>query len=235
MCYAQSANPTEGYGFVMAADYFDGLQPTGSIRDAVTSFLTAAGKAHTLAHTRAVVGQARLLAARYCPHMAADMKRAAVAAWCHDLAAGVPHGELIAVAEAWGVPLTDADRAAVPLIHGPLAAEVARQRLGIADQDILNAIRYHSTLRAGASTLEKVVFLADKVALDPTAPRSDFLPALKDAASVSLNRAAFVYLEWVINNGPEMGWTIHPNVCAAHAELRAQLSAVSGQRSAVGH
>jgi predicted HD superfamily hydrolase involved in NAD metabolism len=221
-----------GYSSTVAGHYFDALSSTGNIAHDIASFLLAAGKRGTLAHTRAVVGQARLLAARYCPHIAADMKRAATAAWCHDLAAVVPRGELLAEAEAWKVPLTRPDRAIVALVHGPLAAEVARQKLAIEDEDILNAIRYHSTCRAGASVLEKVVLVADKMALDPTSPRGDFLPDLKVMLNVGLDAAALVYLEWVLKNGPAMGWTIHRHVRAAHAELRDQLSASSGQLSA---
>ena len=38
---------------------------------------------------------------------------------------------------------------------------VVRDELGIDDEDILNAIRYHTTGRAGMSLLEKVIFTAD--------------------------------------------------------------------------
>lgn len=47
------------------------------------------------------------------------------------------------------------------LNHGRLAAEVAREKYGIVDEDILNAITYHTTGRAGMSDLELIVFLAD--------------------------------------------------------------------------
>ncbi len=212
----------------MSLHYFDSLPSTGSVSHDVSAFLTASEKMGTLAHTRAVVGQARLLAARYCANMKQAMKRAAVAAWCHDMAAAVPPGDLVRVAEDWGVPLTDSDRAVVSVIHGPLAAAVARQRLGIVDEDILNAIRYHSTCRAGASMLEKVVFVADKLALDPTAPRNDFLPDLKASLSKGIDAAALVYLDWVMTNEYALGWTIHAHVRAAQAELSGQTMAVGG-------
>ena len=199
----------------MTDPYFSNLHAAGHVSADVTTFLLRAGKPRTLAHIRAVVGRARILAARY----GADMKAAAVAAWCHDLAAVVPHDRIIATAEAWGVPLTESDRAVPQVVHGPLAAEVVRQKLGIADEDILNAIRYHSTLRAGASTLEKVVFVADKIALDPTAVHRDFLPALTAAAQQSIDEAAYVYLDWVMRRGPSLGWTVHEHIRAAHEAL----------------
>ncbi|NPV67403.1 MAG: HD domain-containing protein [Anaerolineae bacterium] len=203
----------------MSDSVFDALQSTGNIGRDVSAFLTAMGRADTLAHTRQVVGQARILAARFGRDMAGDMTRAAQAAWCHDLAAVVPPQNLLDEIRRWNVRLKLEDRAIPPLLHGPLAAAVARRKLGITSRVVLNAIRYHSTLRAGAGRLEKIVFVADKVALDPASPRHDFLPALKAALDVGLDAMAFAYLDWVIRHEDELGWTIHPNLRAAHAEL----------------
>ncbi|GAB4571442.1 MAG: hypothetical protein Kow0077_08070 [Anaerolineae bacterium] len=204
--------------------YFDALPNSGRVKDDVSAFLTAADKIGTLTHTRQVMLQTRLLAAQFGESPAEDMKRAALAAWCHDLAAVVPPEQVIAVAERWEVPLTDADRAVPAILHGPIAAAVVAGRLGVDDEDVLNAIRYHSTLRAGASTLEKIVFVADKLALDPTSPCADFLPDLQAAHAEGLDAMARVYLDWVLNHGPALGWTVHPHVAAAHAELSAPVA-----------
>ena len=37
------------------------------------------------------------------------------------------------------------------------------KKYGVEDRDVLNAVSYHTTGRAGMSTLEKVVFLADAI------------------------------------------------------------------------
>ena len=47
--------------------------------------------------------------------------------------------------------------------HGEMAAEAVRRDFNIRDDDVLNAIRYHTTGRAGMSKLERIVFLADTV------------------------------------------------------------------------
>lgn len=48
-----------------------------------------------------------------------------------------------------------------PLYHAKTGMLFAREELGIADEDILNAISYHTTGRGGMSMLEKVIFVAD--------------------------------------------------------------------------
>ena len=49
------------------------------------------------------------------------------------------------------------------LWHAPVGAYVARKEFGVQDEEILNAIRYHTTGRAGMSDLEKVIYIADLV------------------------------------------------------------------------
>lgn len=45
--------------------------------------------------------------------------------------------------------------------HAPLGALVAHDKFGITNKEILNAIKFHTTGRAGMSDLEKVLFVAD--------------------------------------------------------------------------
>ena len=87
-------------------------------------------------HTEGVVAKAQELAHRF----GADPEKAEIAAWFHD-----------------------AYREAGNLEHGPIAADALRRDFGIDDEDILNAIRYHTTGRPGMSLLEKVIYLADSI------------------------------------------------------------------------
>lgn len=49
------------------------------------------------------------------------------------------------------------------LWHAPVGAYVASYEFGVNDEDVLNAIRYHTTGRAGMSDLEKIIYVADMV------------------------------------------------------------------------
>ena len=78
------------------------------------------------------------------------------------------------MAEKWGADPEKAETAALlhdykknkkqennDVLHGGLAADAIREEFGIEDEDILNAVRYHTTGRRGMSKLELIVFLAD--------------------------------------------------------------------------
>jgi predicted HD superfamily hydrolase involved in NAD metabolism len=195
-------------------DYFAALSPSGDPAVDVEQFYRATGRLDTLAHVKQVATKARELAVQ----VGADHAAANLAALAHDLAAVVPAAEMPAVAESMGLPIEQADRAIPQLLHGPIAAAAVREKLAVRDEDVLNAVRYHSTLRAGASTLEKIIFVADKLAYDPTSPhRGEYVPALR--AARSLDEAALVYLGFLQDHALRYGWLVHPNATAAHGDL----------------
>lgn len=72
------------------------------------------------------------------------------------------------------------------LWHAPVGAIIARDEFGITDEDVLNAIRYHTTGRAGMSKLEKVIYVADMIE-----PGRDFpgVDRLRGQAQESLDAA----------------------------------------------
>ncbi|WP_301109623.1 bis(5'-nucleosyl)-tetraphosphatase (symmetrical) YqeK [Sporosarcina sp.] len=49
------------------------------------------------------------------------------------------------------------------LWHAPVGALLAKERYGIEDEEILQAIRFHTTGRAGMTDLEKVIYIADLI------------------------------------------------------------------------
>lgn len=50
-----------------------------------------------------------------------------------------------------------------PVVHAYLGAYICQTVLGITDEDIINAVRYHTSGRANMSVLEKLVFVADMI------------------------------------------------------------------------
>jgi nicotinate-nucleotide adenylyltransferase len=52
------------------------------------------------------------------------------------------------------------------LWHAIAGAKYARDSLGITDCDIINAIRFHTIARENMSTVEKIVYIADKISAE---------------------------------------------------------------------
>jgi predicted HD superfamily hydrolase involved in NAD metabolism len=195
-------------------DYFAKLSPGGDPGVDVERFYRAVNRLDTLDHVSRVAAEADKLAVR----AGADRAPVHLSALAHDLAAVVPVKEMLAVAEAMGLQVDEADRAIPKLLHGPIAAAALAEKLGVRDADVLNAVRYHSTLRAGASKLEKIIFVADKLAHDPTSPHGgEYVAAMR--AAHSLDEAALVYLSFLRDYASLHGWTMHPNAIAAYGDL----------------
>jgi predicted HD superfamily hydrolase involved in NAD metabolism len=179
--------------------------------------LLNAGRVDTLRHVSRVAATGRKLARRFDLSLA----QSDLACVAHDLAAVVPSREILECADALGVPLSEADRAIPQVVHGPVAAAVLQQRLAIQDTAVLNAVRYHTTLRAGAAPLEQLVFIADKIELDPTTPQFGYHPRLLDAVrrQAPLPELCWVYVDWAVREGPKLGWRLHPHLLEAYTEL----------------
>ena len=78
------------------------------------------------------------------------------------------------------------------VVHAFLGAHYAKTVLNICDQDILNAIKYHTSGRPNMSTLEKLVFTADMVEENRTYKE---VTMLREHYEVSLEQGFYHCLE----------------------------------------
>jgi len=87
----------------------------------------------------------------------------ALAALCHDLARLLPPAEMASELRRRGIDPESLGCAVPVLLHGVLSAELAKEEIGITDEEILNAIRMHATGSGEMSLLDKLIYVADKV------------------------------------------------------------------------
>ena len=82
------------------------------------------------------------------------------------------------------------ERESPKLLHGPVAAELARRELGVEDTEVLDAIREHTTGRPGMGPLSLVLYVADKIE-----PARDYpsVENLRRLAHQDLDRPARLY------------------------------------------
>jgi predicted HD superfamily hydrolase involved in NAD metabolism len=170
----------------------DGVDLTGEIARDVPAFLVHHGRQDTAAHCAAVAAEAR----RIADLVAADAGAAEQAGWLHDVSVVIPSTERADVAKLLDIDVLPEEAAFPMIVHQKLSAALGREIFSVADGAILSAVGCHTTLKAGATTLDKVVFVADKLAWDQpgTAP---FQPQMLAALEQSLDLAALVYLRYL--------------------------------------
>jgi predicted HD superfamily hydrolase involved in NAD metabolism len=189
----------------------EGVVWTGDVAQDVTAFLKHHGCPKTAIHSAAVAAEACRIAAL----AGVDAVRAEQAAWLHDVSAVIPAGERVAAAEALGIPVLPEERVLPMILHQKLSVVLARDLFGVTDTGVLDAIGCHTTLKAGASLLDKVLFVADKLAWDrPGEP--PYRAALEAALARSLDAAACVYLRYLWERRATLP-VVHPWLAAAHA------------------
>ena len=136
-----------------------------------------------------------------------DPDRARLAALLHDAAREVPLKECLDLAERWGLPVGEPERESPKLLHGPVAAELARRELGVQDDEVLDAVREHTTGRPGMGLLSLVLFVADKIEPAREYPSVENLRRL---AREDLRGAAAESLRRSIAHNEERGRPTHP-------------------------
>ncbi|MBM7569596.1 bis(5'-nucleosyl)-tetraphosphatase (symmetrical) YqeK [Aquibacillus albus] len=106
------------------------------------------------------------------------------------------------------------------LWHAPVGALLAERELGIDDKDILGAIRWHTTGKAGMTKLEKIIFLADYIE-----PGRDFpgVDRVRDQAKINLNLACFLASKNTIEFLMSKNQPVYPDTFYAYNDLLIQV------------
>jgi predicted HD superfamily hydrolase involved in NAD metabolism len=113
---------------------------------------------HRYQHTLGVTETAITLARQY----GADEQKAELAAIFHDYAKFRSKDEMREIIVVQGFP-QDLLEFNAELWHAPVGAYLVEKDAGITDQEVLDAIRYHTSGRIGMTLLEKIIYLADYI------------------------------------------------------------------------
>ena len=153
-----------------------------------------------------------------------DANRARLAALLHDAAREPGPEGFLELADKWRLQVGDLERQSPKLLHGPVAAELARRELGIEDEEVLEAIRAHTTGRPGMGPLALVLYVADKIE-----PARDYpsVGRLRKLAREDLNEAAAESLRRAIAHNEGRGKATHPASIKTLDWLEADSSAQS--------
>lgn len=166
-------------------------------------------------HTLGVMQSATELAERF----GGDLQKADLAALLHDYAKYWPVQDMerIIVQEALPSVLLEYDK---ELWHAPVGAFAAVRDFGIEDEEVLNAVRYHTSGRERMTLLDKIICLADYIE-----PGRDFpgLPNIRKLAESSLEAALVAGFDSTLTHLIERGKRIFPQTVLARNGLLQEL------------
>ncbi|MBO5299345.1 MAG: bis(5'-nucleosyl)-tetraphosphatase (symmetrical) YqeK, partial [Clostridia bacterium] len=155
------------------------------------------------AHCLGVAKTAVYLAEKY----GADPKKAEIAGLLHDITKNLSNSEQIVYCRENGIPLDENELYAPQVIHAKTAEFFVRTELGLSDEEILSAIRYHTTGRAGMTLLDKIIYVSDFI--EPTRDYSD-VDHYRALADENLDTALLEGLKWIICNAVTNNKPMHP-------------------------
>lgn len=138
--------------------------------------------AYRLNHSECVSECAALLAERY----GADVEKARLAGLLHDVTKNTPAAEQLKIIEKACISLLPTETANSKVWHQISGAEFLKSNGIISDKEILGAVRWHTTGRAGMTLLEKIVYVADFISADREYADVDVVRRL---AEISLEHA----------------------------------------------
>ncbi len=161
-------------------------------------------------HTEGVRQTAVKLAEKY----GVSPEKAEIAALFHDMYRGVSVDVLNYYVKHLGLDPKYIDNA--NLAHGKIAAIIMERDYDITDPDIINAVSFHTTGRAGMSTLEKVIYIADAIEPNRRYPGVD---ALREAVWEDLDKACLMSINHTIQYVSSQGHYLDPDTLLARDDF----------------
>ncbi len=163
-------------------------------------------------HSLAVAEQAAHLAQLY----GADPAKAYTAGILHDIMKDAGASAQLQILGDFGIILDSAEKASPGCWHAMAGAVFIENVLHVDDPDLIRAVRYHTTARAGMSALEKAVFVADFTSADRDYADVDEMRRLAEIGSAPAMEYA---LKYTIHDLVNKTAVVHPDAIDAYNEL----------------
>jgi nicotinate-nucleotide adenylyltransferase len=143
-----------------------------------------------------------------------DVDKIRTASLFHDLCRGMEQDKLNAYVKSFG--LDDKYLNKPNLSHGKVGAKLMARDFGVTDQEILDAVSYHTTGRKGMNGLEKIIYLADAIEPDRDYPGVE---KLRSIAFEGLDQAVLLSLEQSISFVHKKGYDLDNDTVEAKNDI----------------
>ncbi len=162
-------------------------------------------------HSIGVFETAKKLAEKW----GADSEDAALAGLLHDITKNMPDDEQIKMIKQYDIEQTEALMNCPFVWHAFTSAEYIKNVLKIENEDIISAVRYHTTGKKNMTLLEKIIYVADLV--EPGRTYTD-AKKLYDTAFENLDEVVFEGSKWCIYKNSRDGGYIYPDTLDLYNE-----------------
>ena len=163
---------------------------------------------HRYYHSLCVADEAKRLAHLY----GGNAEKCYLAGLLHDITKNSDRQEHLHFFETFGIMLSDVEKNAEKLWHAMSGSGYLKNILKIDDEEILDAVRYHTTAKANMSLTAKILYLADFTSKDRDYTDVNVIRALVDK---SLDEAFIYALKYSIIDLTEHSKAIHPDTVEA--------------------
>ena len=142
------------YAYIIEKRLYGAKPELDWLRERAHSYLKPKRVAHVLGVEREAVRLAR--------RWGVSGEDAAEAAICHDITKKLDRADQLRLCGKYAIITDDYERNSEKLLHAKTGAAFAGELFGLSDA-VKDAIRWHTTGRAGMTTLEKITYLADYI------------------------------------------------------------------------
>ncbi|WP_313016533.1 bis(5'-nucleosyl)-tetraphosphatase (symmetrical) YqeK [Acetoanaerobium noterae] len=163
-------------------------------------------------HILGVIDSADELAEKF----SVSKEKARLAAIFHDYAKGMSKKSMLEFAKANKLDFDDIEYGNKELMHGKIARYIAQNNYNVNDNDVLNAIEFHTTGRKKMSKLEKLICLADYIEKNREYPGVDKIRNLVD---IDYNLALYTAFNGTIIHLIEENKIVHTRTVEARNYL----------------
>lgn len=130
-----------------------------------------------------------------------DEKNAEKTGLMHDIAKEIIDEEAINYVNGNNIEITEIEKINPKLLHGKIGADICRKKYNF-DEEMCNAIKWHTTGRANMSLLEKIIFCADKIEENRSYEDVEYY---RNLAMQDIDQAVLEIIDWTIKSNIEKG------------------------------
>lgn len=155
-------------------------------------------------HTLGVMYTSEALAMRY----GVDMTKAAVAGLLHDCAKCIPNSQKLKICKKHHIEVSELEEKNPSLLHAKLGAYMAKKVYGVKDEEIISAIRWHTTGKPDMSMLDIIVYMADYI--EPNRDKAPNLKEIRKLCFLDIEEALYKVLAGTLDYLKDRPETIDP-------------------------